>query len=141
MNEDGRDHLRALLAAYTEVTGIELGLDFARRTTLREIDKKGLTPDDMRAVMRHLKSLVESTDKRFTESSLLFEVAVGVDKRVGKFESWAMMLRRTRQRAKRPAAPNSEATPVSEAEQERIRAAAKQHAEELQRKLYGGQAS
>lgn len=135
---DGRDHLRALMAAYTEVTGVDLPLDYERRKTLQALDKKGLTPDDMRAVMKRLKALVESTDTRYTESSLLFSNAVGKRDQVQKFEERALLLRRNRKRSA-GAGPKPVAAPVSEAEQDRIRAAAKQQAAELKAKLQGGQ--
>lgn len=134
---DGRDHLRALMAAYTEVTGIDLPLDYERRKTLQALDKKGLTPDDMRAVMKHLKALVESTDTRYTESSLLFSNAVGRRDQVQKFEERALLLRRNRKRSA-GSGPKPVAEPVSEAEQERIRAAAKEQAAALKARLQGG---
>lgn len=135
---DNRDYMRALLAAYTEVTGIELDLDHDRRKTLRELDKKGLTPDDMRAVMRHIKALVESTDTRYTDSSLLFTNAVGSNGKVGKFQEWAQLLRK--RKAKRASQPASAAPAKPSAEEEaRIRAGAKRAMDDLKAKIRGGQ--
>lgn len=140
MSGDNRDFQRALMAAYTEVTGIELPLDYQRRVTLNALDKKGLTPDDMRAVMKHLKSLVESADPRYTETSLLFSNAVGKRDQVQKFEERALLLRRKRKKSA-GSGPKPAAAPASEAEQDRIRAAAKLQAAELKARLRGGQAS
>jgi hypothetical protein len=131
---DNRDHLRALLAAFNAEMGVELTLDREREKTLREVDKKGLTPDDMRAVMRHLRGLVSSDDRRYTESSLLFENAVGSWSRpvlLNRFESMARLLRKRRPAAVRAARPD----PVSPEEEKRLAALRKAEMEDFKRRM------
>jgi hypothetical protein len=121
---DGRDHLRALLAAFNEVVGIDLDLDRDRMEVLREVDKKGLTPADVRAVMQELRRLVVSDDRRYTDSSLLFENALGRNKRnhnVGRFQSMALLLRKRRKPGTTAGAVAPVAPPLSEAEAARLR--------------------
>jgi hypothetical protein len=100
-NPDNKDHLRALLAAYNEVTGFELTFIAAREKWLRALDKLELTPEDVRAVMRELKRLVESDPKRYPESCLDFRNAM-MD--TEKFDGRARRLRARAKRKKQGAA-------------------------------------
>lgn len=87
---DNRDHLRALLAAYNEVTGFDLELTHARVTVLKEVDKLKLAPEDVKRVMIELKRLTVADPKHYPESCLDFGNAIG---HVERFESRAKRLR------------------------------------------------
>lgn len=134
---DNKDHLRALLAAYNEVTGFDLPFIRAREHALRNLDKLGLTPDDVRAVMRELKRLVASDPRHYPESCLDFRNAI-VD--TEKFDGRARRLRaRTARKKNRDAAPvpmaSREKAPASHDEEARLRAAVKAQAEEFKRSM------
>ena len=88
--KDNKDHLRALLAAYNEVTGFGLQFIPAREHVLRALDKLELTPEDVTRVMQELKRLTISDPKHYPESSLDFSNAIG---HVERFESRAKRLR------------------------------------------------
>lgn len=136
---DNKDHLRALLDAYNEVTGFDLPFIPGREKWLRALDKLGHTPADVRAVMTELKRLVKVDARRYPVACLSFANAIINTER---FDTRARMLRSQRQgkepRPKRKSPPAGQ--PTSAAEVERIRAAAKAKAAELHRKLYGGAA-
>jgi hypothetical protein len=135
---DNRDHLRALLAAYNEAVGIDLDLDRDRMEVLREVDKKGLTPADVRAVALETRRLVASDDKRYTDSSLLFENLLGRNKRdhkVGRFQSLALLLRKRRKLGAAAGAAAPVAPPLSDADAERLREQRRVEMEKLRREI------
>jgi hypothetical protein len=57
MKLDPRAHLKPLLDAYIESTG--LPVTYGRAQTLIDLHDRGPTPDDLRAVLRELKRRVE----------------------------------------------------------------------------------
>lgn len=75
------EHLQSLHAAYVEVTGIAVSMrSYDRQQSLVEIHERGLTADDIRAVMRELKRLVDSRDPRnecYTPACLEWRNAMG----------------------------------------------------------------
>lgn len=89
--------LAALLAVYVEITGLAVTLSYERARALTELHSRGMTPEDVRAVVGHLKHLVKSGAKGYTESSLEFRNAMG---NADTFEERALRLRQRRQRLK-----------------------------------------
>lgn len=102
MNDDKRDHLRALHEAYVECSGIPVSLSYERRQTLREFDRREFTADDVRAVINQVKAWIARGD--LPESSLDWRNAMA---KVDQFEERALKIRQARSRragAKRQAA-------------------------------------
>jgi len=75
---DNRDHLRALLAAYVEATGLEVSMSPVRMRVLREIDRfpSRITPEDVRAVLGIVRRAVENGVHGYTDASLDFRNAM-----------------------------------------------------------------
>lgn len=65
-----KDHLRALHAAYTEASGRKLSFSPEREKTLREFDRRGLTPEDVRGVVSGIQQAIRKGLNGFTEASL-----------------------------------------------------------------------
>jgi hypothetical protein len=140
-NPDNKDHLRALLAAYNEVTKMDVAFTSGRESMLRRIDRLGLTPADMAAVVLELKRLVESDPKRYPEACLDFHnVCFDHD----RFETRAKRLRARKERragrkVERPASNVPHPTSNEEAAiRERAKAAAAEFRARMNRG--GGQA-
>lgn len=108
---DGKDHLRALLAAYNAATGLALTLSPFREKLLRALDRRKLTPADMTAVIGELQRLIVADPRRYPETCILFTNAVA---NVDKFEERALVLRGkvARKRTAAKAAPAAEKTPA-----------------------------
>lgn len=96
MNPDNRDHLRALLAAYVEITGLEVTLSFPRRTTLREFDRRGFTPADVMSVLGRIKKLMAAGAKGYSDVSLDWRNCMA---NVDTFEEHLLKIRQARGRA------------------------------------------
>lgn len=101
---DNRDHLRALLAAYCEPLGLSLMLSTGREKTLREVDKRGITPAELTSVVRELQRRVNTGVTGYTEACLTFENVVGKWLDVDRLENRVQMLR---EKAKRRAGAKS----------------------------------
>lgn len=90
------EHLRALLAAFTETTGLAVSMSPMRLQALRHIHRRGITPEDVRAVLGWLRRTVERGVKGFTPASLEFRNAMNPD----TLEERLLTLRQARARAK-----------------------------------------
>lgn len=101
--QDNKDHLRALLAAYNAATGLDLSFSPARERILRCVDKAGVTPADVGAVMEELKRLRKIGKEPYhLDAILTFESAIA---NVDRLENRAKLLRQKRQ--PKPAAKKS----------------------------------
>ena len=115
---DNRDHLRALLAAYNEATGMELSLSHGRMETLRECDRRGIGPADIAAVLGVLKGRVARGVAGYTDSSLLFDKAIGVGRNVDRLENRIQQIAAMARRRKPGAAAVAPAAaPMQDAEE------------------------
>jgi len=112
---DGREHLRALLAAYTEATGLALTLSPERARVLREMDRRGFTPADVRAVMGGIKAHIARGTHGYTDASLDWRNAMRhvdtFEERVQKCRQAAVRKAGAR-RAQAAAAPRAETVPT-----------------------------
>ena len=88
-------HLAALLAAYVEVTGLPVMMSYERARALTDLHDRGMTADDVRAVVGKLKRRVQSGVKGYTDSSLDFRNALG---NVDTFEERALKQRQEKAR-------------------------------------------
>jgi hypothetical protein len=100
-------HLQALLDAYVEVTGLAVTLSYQRAQTLRELDRRGITPADVRAVLQRLKGYVERGVKGYTDASLDWRNAMQED----TLEERALKLRQERARKAGAARVQAASTP------------------------------
>jgi hypothetical protein len=88
-------HLQALFVAYTEASGIPLSPSHDRKAVLREMDRRGLTPEDVRAVIGRVKWHLAKGTKGFSDASLDWRNAMGD---ADKFEERALKLRQEQAR-------------------------------------------
>lgn len=79
MINDGRQHLRDLLSAYVEVTGLAVAWTWDREKVLRELDRRGVSPDEVRAVLVVVKRHMARGTFGYTEASLDFRNAMKPD--------------------------------------------------------------
>lgn len=100
-------HLQALLDAYVEVTGLAVTLSYQRAQTLRELDRRGITPADVRAVLQRLKGHIERGVKGYTDASLDWRNAMQED----TLEERALKLRQERARKAGAARVQAAGTP------------------------------
>lgn len=147
---DHREHLRALHAAYVETSGVPVSLSPLRTYALREMDRRGLTPADVIAVISRIKWHLAKGTTGYTEASLDWRNAM---QNVDTFEERALKLRQEKARkatAKKPEAPRAQTLPDGNtvlgaapaepaADAERIAAQVREQAEEFRRKMKGGQ--
>jgi hypothetical protein len=144
-----RQHLQSLFDAYVTVTGRVLTLSHARMQTLREFDRRGFTPDDVRRVLGELDRRVRNLVKGYTAASLDWANAMGD---VDRFEERLALIRQAsaRKRGAIPAAdvPHTRTLPdgssvsilapdAREVDPEAIAAEAKRLTKDLEEKLYG----
>jgi len=66
------EHPESLFRAYLEVTGYELSLSESRKHTLSECFSRGITAEQVTAVCKELKRLLDRGTKGYTEQSLAF---------------------------------------------------------------------
>ena len=83
-------HLKALLDAYIEVTGLPVVLSYERARVLTELHDRGITAEDVKAVTWRIKRHVSAGTKGYTDSSLDFRNALG---NPDTFEERALKLR------------------------------------------------
>lgn len=145
-------HLQALFDAYVEATGLQISLSPTRERTLREFDRRGISPEDVRWVLVVLKGRVDRGVSGYTAASLEWLNAMAD---VDRFEDRLATLRQERARRKAKARPRevvqtvrrpdgstvAATLPTPEADAQRISDAVKRQAEELRRKLTGGSGS
>jgi len=98
-------HLKALFDAYVAASGRTLTLSPMRERVLREFDRRGFSPEDVRAVLQVLRSRVERGVTGYTDASLDWTNAMA---NVDRFEERLALLRQARAR-KRGAAPKPDA--------------------------------
>lgn len=135
-----REHLKALWDAYFRASGLpEATASHRRIMDLKEIDRRGITPAEIEAVVSGIRRAIEEGRRNFTPESLEWSnVMAKADKledRVGRYRK-AMAARNAgkRKAAKADAAQPAEA-PVSEEEKERLRAQRKAAIAELEARL------
>jgi hypothetical protein len=90
-------HLKALLDAYVEVTALPVTLSYQRALVLTELHDRGITPDDVWAVLTRIKRHISAGTGGFTDSSLDFRNALG---NPDTFEERALKLRQEQLRKK-----------------------------------------
>lgn len=87
-----RKHLKALWDAYFEASGMPvLTVSPERLRTLREMDRRQIKPDDIRAVIGWIRGKISSGTKGFTGSSLMWKNAMDVatmEERAGMMKQW-----------------------------------------------------
>jgi len=95
--------LQPLLDAYVACTGLAVSLSYQRQLALTELHARGLTADDVRAVLERLKRLIARGEKGYTENSLDFRNTLG---NADTFEERALRLRQEafRRQAAKPKA-------------------------------------
>lgn len=94
--------LKALLDAYIEITGLPVTLSYQRSQALTELHARGVTADDVRAVLQKLKRLVASGTKGYSDASLDFRNTLG---NVDTFEERVLKCRQEAARRRRPPTP------------------------------------
>jgi hypothetical protein len=104
MKMDAPPHLAELLAAYVEITRLPVAMTYARAQALTLAHERGLTPDDIREVMRELKRLITKKPDTYGEACLTFRNAI---EDVDRLEERALQLRQRNQRA-RGSAPKAD---------------------------------
>jgi hypothetical protein len=97
-----QQHLRALFDAYVESSGVPLTPSPLRKQVLREMDRRALTPEDVRAVIGRIQHHLRSGTKGYTDASLDWRNAMA---NVDIFEERALKLRLQKKARKSPAAP------------------------------------
>ena len=90
-----KQHLQALFDAYVEASGLHITLSPPRERTLREFDRRGITPADVRWVVSALKGRVDRGVPGYTIASLEWGNAMAD---VDRFEDRLATLRTTRDR-------------------------------------------
>ena len=110
---DNRDHLRALFAAYLEASGSTLTLSPQRMNTLREFDRRGITPNDVRWVVQVLKSRVARGVPGYGDTSLEWHNAMGVKNDIDRFENRLSTLKAAKARKLGQAREASAAVPTA----------------------------
>lgn len=112
---DNRDHLRALFDAYIQASGCVLTLSPTRTKTLREFDRRGITPDDVRWVVQVIKGRVDRGVQGYSETSLEWKNVMGVGIDIDRFEDRLATLRaaRARKKGREREAQASRPAPVS----------------------------
>ena len=136
MNPDNKDHLRAMLAAYNKEVGLELPFIPERERILRAIHRLGHGPDEVTAVLKELKRLVNDDPRRYTIACLDFRNAIA---RLEQFDNRVHKLKARAAKAsapKRAPAPTRPTTSADEAR--RLADDAKRRSAELKEQLYGG---
>ena len=69
-------HILALRDAYVEVTGLAVALIPVRQQMLRHIHRQGITPAEVKAVLRWLQRAIAQGARGFTKASLDFRNAM-----------------------------------------------------------------
>jgi len=90
-------HIHALLAAYTEVSGLPVRMSAMREWALGEIHARGFGPEDVRAVVSAIRKKIARGEGGWTEASANFSNAMGDP---DKFEERALLLRQQAERRK-----------------------------------------
>lgn len=70
---------RALYEAYAAATGIAVGWSYQRGMDVRDLVERGITPEDVRAVLGFVKAKMRRGDSGFGETSLLWSNAMKPD--------------------------------------------------------------
>ena len=94
-----------LLDAYIAETGLRVSMSYQRDQALQESLRRGITPEDIRLVMRELKKLVQSTRREhecYTDRCLDFNNAIG---NADKLEERVLRLRQREARKPKKQAP------------------------------------
>jgi hypothetical protein len=138
-----KQHLQALFDAYVEASGLRITLSPARERTLREFDRRTITPADVRWVVSALKGRVDRGIPGYTIASLEWGNAMAD---VDRFEDRLATLRITRERrlAREQAAARADAgtssgstliAPAADVHADAIRDRVKQLAADWRRQL------
>ena len=134
--EKKRAHLKALWDAYFEATGLPtMFASYDRLQALRRLDQRGVTAEDVRTVVRWVRTQMNAPRSNFTSTALDWRNLMD---RTDAFEEHLAKARQSKQRRPKSAATKSEVraiAPVDQAEQERLRAKAKTEAEEFRRRM------
>lgn len=104
-----RAHLKALWDAYFRATELPLLTASHRRMMdLKELDRRGVKPEDVRGVIVGLKRAIANGQKGYTESSLDWRNTLGA---VDKFEELVNRYRQAVQRRRGVAREAAQAAP------------------------------
>lgn len=108
-------HLKPLLDAYIEVTGLAVSYTIKRKIALQQIHDLGFGPDDVRAVLRELQRRLKAGMHGYTDTSLSFGNAI---EKVDTFEERVLLLRqraaRRRGSVARPDVAHEKTLPTGE---------------------------
>lgn len=137
-----KTHLVALFTAYVESSGRDLVFGPHYEPTLRQMDRRGISPDDVRAVMQLIRHRIDKGISGYTEASLgwknaMFDV-LQFDDRLAEIR--AARKRRAARAAEKPALPPAAPCAVASdsAEADAIAARVREQAAEFRRKMGGG---
>lgn len=86
-----------LLQAYIQSTNLPVSLTYARQMTLTELIQRGVTPEDIRAVVEDTKKQIAQNIKGYTLASLDFRNVLG---NADTFEERMLRLRQRKTRSK-----------------------------------------
>jgi hypothetical protein len=104
-----RAHLKALWEAYFSATGLlPLTASHRRLMDLKELDRRGVKPEDVRGVIAGLKRAISNGTKGYTEASLDWRNTLGA---VDKFEELVNRYRQAVQRRRGATREAAEAVP------------------------------
>lgn len=90
-------HLQKLLDAYVSATNLPVSLSCQRAHMLTDLHNRGITAEDVTAVLNAVKRKIERGDGGFTEASLDFRNAMNPD----TLEERALLLRQQAARKKK----------------------------------------
>lgn len=137
-------HLVALFDAYVEASGRELVFGPAYEPTLRGMDRRGITPADVRAVMQLIRLRMDKGASGYTEASLGWKRAMFDPLR---FDDLLAEIRAARKRRAAKAAqaactvPSApvHAVPADSPDADEIAARVRAQAAEFRRQMGGGE--
>lgn len=103
-----RQAQEALFDAYVSATGLPVHLSHSRRFDLQKLVECGVTPDELRAVLRNIQRKMARAEGGYTETSLLWRNAMNPD----AMEENVQLFRQAKARAKgarpKPAVPRTD---------------------------------
>lgn len=131
-----REHLKALWDAYFQATGFPaLTASHARILTLKDIDRRGITPEEIGAVIQGIQRAIAEKRNGFNEASLEWENAMAkVDKLESRVTRYRQAVSRRTAAAPKASAP-TEAPALSTEDEEHLRQQRKKEIAKLKEQI------
>lgn len=113
---------RALYEAYAAATGIAVGWSYQRGMDVRELVERGITPEDVKAVLGFVKAKMRRGDSGFGETSLLWSNAMRPDAMEERAHLVRQRAARLRGAGPKPPMARTDSTGVTTLDQAPLRA-------------------